>query len=260
MFTIAHLSDIHLPLAPSLPRPLSVLANKRLLGFLSWHAARKAIHRPEILGALLADLRSIAPDQIVVTGDLVNIALPDEFQRALSWLRGVGTPERVMVVPGNHDAQVATRWHDALGRWAGYLSGDGHTGGHASFPAVRERADVALIGLSSAVPTAWFKASGRLGSSQIAALEKHLRALGRKGLFRIVLLHHPPCSTMVTARKGLLDHAEFRDAVSRAGAELVLHGHTHSFCMSRIETRTGYAPAFGSPSASALLRDGEGAG
>lgn len=258
MFRIAHLSDIHLPLAAGLPRPISLLANKRLLGFLSWHGKRKAVHRADLVEKLLADVAATAPDQIVITGDLINIALPDEFERALAWLRTVGPPDRVMVVPGNHDVQVAMHGPASLRRWAPYLNGG--TEKDVVFPTVRERAQTAFLGLSSARPTSWLKADGRLGVGQIAALEQRLRALRHKGMFRVVLLHHPPFPLPGGACKQLTDWADLQRVLSNAGTELVLHGHMHRFAITPIATQSGHVAAAGAPSASAVRRSVDGAG
>src|SRR5258708_2385595 len=105
MFVLAHLSDPHLG---PLPQPrLSELASKRLLGYLNWRRNRHLVHRAEVLDAITRDLRAARPDHIAVTGDLVNIALPFEFERARGWLGSLGSPADVSVVPGNHDAYVA---------------------------------------------------------------------------------------------------------------------------------------------------------
>jgi 3',5'-cyclic AMP phosphodiesterase CpdA len=247
MIRIAHLSDVHLPLAPGLPRPLSLLANKRLLGFVSWHANRKSVHRVELVEALMSDVAAAAPDQIAITGDLINISLPDEFERALAWLRTVGPPDRVVVVPGNHDAQIAQDWRKSAGRWTQYLSD--MDGDNLVFPTVRMRGAAAFIGLSSALPTRWFSANGRLGDAQIAELERQLHAL--KGLFRVVLVHHPPFPLPRRTRKQLVDWAALRRTLERAGAELVLHGHTHCFAVTPIGADM---TAFGVPSASSARR------
>ena len=61
------------------------------------------------------------------------------------------------------------------------------------FPFVRRRGDVALIALSTGVPTGPFMATGRLGERQLA---RHWpkRSTQTRGSFRIVLIHHPPLS------------------------------------------------------------------
>ena len=75
--SFAHLSDPHNPLTPNIK--LKQILNKRLFGYLSWHRKRHLRHKPEILSALIDDIRTTAPDHIVISGDLVNIALPEEF-------------------------------------------------------------------------------------------------------------------------------------------------------------------------------------
>src|SRR5262245_20870630 len=104
MFVLAHLSDPHL--AP-LPRPrIAELASKRLTGYLNWLRKRRAIHESDVLAAIVRDLSSQRPDHIAVTGDLVNIALPAEFENARRWLDRLGPAADVSLVPGNHDAYV----------------------------------------------------------------------------------------------------------------------------------------------------------
>ena len=104
MFTLAHLSDPHL--AP-LPQPRwSELIGKRITGYINWQRRRRFIHDAGTLDKIVADLKTQAPDHIAVTGDLTNIALPDEFVRGRAWLQGLGAPADVTVIPGNHDAYV----------------------------------------------------------------------------------------------------------------------------------------------------------
>ena len=108
-FTLAHLSDVHLPPLPAVRA--HQLANKRVLGYLNWKKNRHAIHRREVLDAVVADMLAHGPDQIAVTGDLVNLSLEQEFSPVAAWLAEVGPPERVTVVPGNHDAYVRSAQH-----------------------------------------------------------------------------------------------------------------------------------------------------
>ena len=173
-FTLAHLSDPHLPPLPA--ARLRDLASKRALGYLNWTRNRHKYHRREVLDALVADLRTQAPDHIAVTGDLVNLSLEAEFAPSRAWLESVGEAERVTVIPGNHDAYVRATRHRAMEAWADYVRGDiaGETG---AFPFVRRRGPVALIGVSSAVPTPPLMATGRLGRAQLRALDAILAQL-----------------------------------------------------------------------------------
>lgn len=216
------------------------------------------MHRPEVLAALAADLAEVAPDHVAITGDLTNIALPGEFEAAARWLESLGGEDWISVVPGNHDAYVRVPWDRGLGCWAGYMSGDetDPPSGPEAFPYLRRRGDVALVGLSTAVPTAPFLASGSLGRRQLAALGDHLETLGRQGLCRIVLLHHPPEQPGISPRKALTDAKAFRRVVAEFGAELVLHGHDHTYAAGRLPAGRGEALVVGVPSASAARRVG----
>jgi 3',5'-cyclic AMP phosphodiesterase CpdA len=243
MFTLAHLSDPHLG---PLPRARAMeLAGKRLIGFLNWHARRGAAHRTEVLDIVVADMKQSAPDHIAVTGDLTNIALTEEFAPARAWLERLGPAANVTVVPGNHDAYVRATAGDASRMWDAYMRGDDGAG--AGFPFVRKRGPIALIGLSTAVPTPPFFASGRLGPAQLAALAEVLPKLA--GLFRVILIHHPPAGRRAR-HKQLTDATAFLDVVKTHGAELVLHGHDHVHSVEWLDGPARKIPAVGVPSAS----------
>ena len=57
-------------------------------------ASAAAIHRADMLAALVADLKGQAPDHIAVTGDLVNLSLTNEFAPALRLARRPRRPAR----------------------------------------------------------------------------------------------------------------------------------------------------------------------
>ena len=98
----------------------------------------------------------------------------------------------------------------------------------------------------------WWSSQGRVGPDQLAGLEACLVALGREGLCRVVLIHHPPLAIPGgRGRKGLVDAAAFRAVLGRVGAELVIHGHTHRRHLGKIESVAGATPVIGAPSASA---------
>jgi len=257
MYTVAHLSDIHLPI-PASPG-VTALLNKRLLGYLSWHLRRSKIHRPEVLSALQQDLRTQAPDHIAITGDLVNISLPAEFRQAAEWLPRLGLPDQVTVIPGNHDAYVAIPWAQSWSHWAAYMSSETAAGEviaqmrFEDFPVVRRRGPVGIVGLSTALPTGLGLASGKLGERQAAALAERLGQLGQEGLFRIVLIHHPPIAGTTKPRKSLVDGELFRHAIETAGAELILHGHDHRLELGDLMSPQGPVPVVGVASASAAI-------
>jgi 3',5'-cyclic AMP phosphodiesterase CpdA len=139
MFTLAHLSDLHLPLPA--PPPWRALASKRILGYLSYRLKRKMVHDEAVLAALVEDLRQHAPDHIAITGDLTNIGLPDEFTSTARWLHALHSSDAITVIPGNHDAYVAVPWQQSLERWSAFMSDqDAPLRDVSGFPFVRRRA------------------------------------------------------------------------------------------------------------------------
>jgi 3',5'-cyclic AMP phosphodiesterase CpdA len=252
-FTLAHLSDLHLSSLDGV-RPRTLLG-KRMLGYASWWFRRRHEHRTDVLDALRADLHAERPDHIAVTGDLTHLGLPQEFRDASSWLQRLGAPDRITVVPGNHDAYVREPWQETFAQWSTYMQGDNadeSTGFESAFPSLRIRRDVALIGLSTAQPSAPFLATGRLGEGQLQRLERILAQTSGAGLFRIVMLHHPPAAHTVRWRKSLRDGATLRDMLKRHEVELVLHGHAHFSAATYLDPALGRNLAIGVPSASAI--------
>ena len=247
-FKLAHLSDPHLP---PLPRArLSELAGKRAFGYLNWTRNRGKYYRREVLDALVADMQAQSPDHIAVTGDLVNLALEAEFAPAQAWLKSVGEPHLVTTIPGNHDAYVRKTRHRFVESFGDYLSGDEATGD--TFPFLRRRGPVALIGLSSAVPTPPLMATGTLGRGQRDALERVLTNLAGEDAFRVLLVHHPLRSD--SRPKRLTDSKPLLALLKKHGVDLVLHGHDHVHSTMWFDGPDGKIPSIGVPAASALAR------
>ena len=270
MFTLAHLSDLHA--APTSAPHLASLSFKQALGWLKWSWQRSRQHRPEVLEALVADLRRERPDHVAVTGDLTNVSLAEEFHAALQWLQHLGGPSLVSLVPGNHDAYVRARRTASWDYWAEYMesdprgpaaAGESYLAGNdlaARFPSVRIRGPLALVGVSSALPVGVFRANGKVGAQQREKLEHVLRDLVRANLCRVVLIHHPPTNVGLSSRRRLSDAGALRAVLERVGAELVLHGHTHKTVFSSIAGPAGPIPVVGVRSASDIgHRPGRGA-
>ena len=250
MFVLAHLSDPHLAPLPA-PHPLE-LAGKRLSGFINWQYNRRHFHLAGVLDRIVADLKAQSPDHIAVTGDLINLSLAGEYAPARAWLERLGQPQQVTVVPGNHDTYVRSKAHYPQLKWADYMRGDGPNTA-VTFPFVRRRGPAALIGLTTAVPTPPFRATGWLGEAQLAQLATQLDALN--GLFRVVLIHHPPVTRPQWQERRLIDGAGLIAVLKQHGAELVLHGHEHLDMVRWFETPQGRVPAVGVPSASGTVGD-----
>ncbi len=249
-FTLAYLSDPYF--APLPPPRLRDLMSQRVLGYLNWRRNRDLRHSRAIADALVADVKAQAPGHIAVTGDLVNIALDAEFRAALDWMHQVGSPHDVSLVPGNHDAYVSSVYPHGIELWSDYMRGDGASNNAAlTFPYVRRRGPLLLIGTSTAIPTAPFMATGTLGQPQLDALERILAQNKSAEGFRVLLIHHPLRSKR--RHKRLTDAPALREILRCHGVELILHGHDHKHSLMWFDGPAGEIPAVGVPSASAVI-------
>lgn len=245
MFRLAHLSDPHLGPLPDIR--YRELLSKRVTGYINWQRNRKRALEDATLTRICDDLWGTAPDHVAVTGDLVNLALDAEIEAARLWLEGLGDPAEVSVVPGNHDAYVPGALVKACHSWGSWMSNDNGQMSQCTrdFPFMRTRGPVAIIGVSTARASAPFMATGYFRARQAARLTRLLHDAGARGLFRVILIHHPPVRKAISQQKRLYGISLFQRVVARAGAELVLHGHTHLPTVNWIEGRTAEVPVIG---------------
>jgi 3',5'-cyclic AMP phosphodiesterase CpdA len=223
-YVVAHCSDPHITCV-GYNRKRDFL-NKRLVGCLRWQLKRRHEQHDGLLTTLYQDLQRTQPDHLVITGDMTHLSLPAEFASARDWLQTMGAPEQITVIPGNHDQYVRTEWQQSFAFWLPYMQSDtsplqtaeAATSLEELFPTLRIRRDIALIGTSTARPSALHLATGTIGKSQLAKLEMILQQLDGQQLFRILLIHHPPISGVVSWRRSLTD------ASALAGIDRTLRG------------------------------------
>ena len=267
MYTLCHISDVHL--APIPKMALGAFGLKQALGLANWKLRRHKVHDRRTLTRILADAAARGFDHLVVSGDLVNFSHPAEFTQARAWLEGLGAPGAVSVVPGNHDSIVAMPAGHGFETWAPWMTGEGtgaaddgtnvkeaaHRGDRSgAFPFVRHLGDnVALVGLSSSVPTPPFFAAGALGEGQLSRLAGTLAQLRTEGRFRVIVVHHPPLEGQAPQRCALRDAASLEDVVASEGAELILHGHNHRLMQGAADSVCGEVPVLGVSSGSARV-------
>ncbi|WP_421694097.1 metallophosphoesterase family protein [Aestuariivirga sp.] len=258
MFSLAHLSDLHLG-----PLPMGSahrhFAFKRTIGVMNWRLSRHRVHNPAVALAIAADIVRAAPDHVALTGDIVNVAAHDEFLAAARWMKAFGEPDWISFVPGNHDTYVRMAWSNGLAHLSPYMQGDMRVPLTQStpqidtpFPYVRLRRNVALIGVSTAVPQPLHRAAGLLGRTQLDSLAQLLQDLRERGYARVVMIHHPPLPGLAQPRKALIDASPLRDVLEAHGAELVLHGHNHEHMLNTLNSRFGTVNVVGVPSASLI--------
>lgn len=251
MLRLIHCSDWHLP-APLEPGERHAL--KQWLSTISWRLKRHLRHRREVYDAAKRSWQEADVQRFCVTGDLVNFAMPREFLSAADELSALEQIAPVSLITGNHDALVSSGVTDSRQHWSRWLRGDEAT----EDIAVWLQDSVAIVGLTSAIPTAPFMAYGTLNERQLRALETQLTRLQQEGMFRIVMVHHPPQAGAAGWRRGLHQAAALRAVLRRTGAELVLHGHLHHPVQAWLPGPKAAIPVFGAGSSSYLAKHAGG--
>jgi 3',5'-cyclic AMP phosphodiesterase CpdA len=256
---IAHISDLHvLALEGAVPFRLF---NKRATGYANLRYKRGHAHKSELVRKIAEHLSASKVDHVVISGDVSNLALEAEFEAVRALLDdALGLPpSHVTLVPGNHD--VYTRGAQRSRRFATYFQrylasdmpelGTEQPGG--TFPIVKLRDRVAVIGLSSALARPPFVASGRLGDAQLRALGEILASREVRDRLPVIVLHHPlhnPPSWLKSRLEGLSDAARLQQLVLPLARGLVLHGHLHRRIHRRLATYAGHVDVVGATSAS----------
>ncbi|MBK8480446.1 MAG: metallophosphoesterase [Proteobacteria bacterium] len=239
---IAHLSDLHL--RTDLPIPRRAWLSQRVLGAINLSLRRGREYPERLVEVLWAELRQVAPDHLIVSGELTNLSLGGEFERARRALLALGLPSAaITVVPGNHDAYTwgSVRDGDFARVMADFLHTDLPSGSAGPYPLVHLRGPVAIVGLSSAVWSPPLMATGRVGATQLAAAEALLGHPEVRTRTRIVVVHHPPRSPHAHWHKRLVDGASLLAMLERTGADLLLHGHLHRSCADSLPGPAGQA-------------------
>jgi 3',5'-cyclic AMP phosphodiesterase CpdA len=261
---IAHISDLHLLSLD--PIPMRRMLNKRFTGWVNIKLRRGSVHKREVAQAVAREVARGDFDHVVITGDVTNLALEAEFEVVRRYLEEdlAMPPDRVSMVPGNHDAYTRGAHADRRFQcfFGEYITSDlpGASGvpGVGRFPYVRLRGPVAVIGLSSAVPRLPMRASGRLGKPQRMALHALLEHDEVRDRTPVILQHHPwhqPPTARKRFMQGLEDAEEELDVLRTIPHGLLLHGHLHTRVHRTIRTDAGAIDAIGSTSASLLDDD-----
>lgn len=233
---LIHLTDLHLSHLDGVK--FKQLRGKRWSGFVSWHKNRRKKYLPRVLEQLCRAVQAENADQIMVTGDLVQIGMAAEIEMAADWLHSLGTPEQVMLVPGNHDVYARDSEKDVMRWWGDYLfqgqAVDANSNAESAkpvlygqWPVVRQHGPLTLIGLSTANVSPVFMASGKLDETQLQALPGLLQQARAAGQLVAILIHHPPLPGMTGYRKSLVNAADLEAILADQPPDLMFYGHLH---------------------------------
>ena len=174
---------------------------------------------PALLAPLSALVHAVAPDVVVVSGDLTQRARRVEFEAARHWLDTLPGPQ--IVVPGNHDIalyNVFRRFVRPLERYRRHITDD-------LAPRFVD-AEIAVLGVNTA-RSLTFK-DGRVNAEQVAQIRAALAGLAPE-VVRIIVTHHPFDLPVGLGEDDLVVRAPLAMAAfADCGVDLLLAGHMHA--------------------------------
>ena len=174
---------------------------------------------PALLDPLRNLIREIAPDVVVISGDLTQRAKSEEFEAARAYLDTLPGPQ--IVVPGNHDISlynVFRRFVQPLDRYKRYITDD--------LDPVYIDDEIAVLGVNTA--RSLTVKDGRLNKEQVEKIRATLADLDPK-ITRVVVTHHPFDLPPGAEESDLVDRANMAmEAFSQVGVDLLMAGHLHT--------------------------------
>lgn len=171
---------------------------------------------PSLAMRVVDELNEMAPDVVVVTGDLTDMGFAAEFKRARRLIDEIAC-ERKVVLIGNHDARNVGDIHfeELFGARRSELAFDG----------------VRLLALDSSEPDL---DGGRIGREGHRRVEERFSDPDE---IKVVCMHHHLIPVPGTGRERNIvsDSGDFLRVLATTGVDLVLCGHKHVPNVWRLE-------------------------
>lgn len=173
--------------------------------------------------AFVAYAHDAAPDLVLVTGDVTQAGLTQEFRAAAAWLQRL--PRPVFVTPGNHDVPYWSLTARLLDPWSAFQDATGHPAHDHQFLSP----DLMVRGVTTA--RGW---QARLNWSKgVIDLEQTRRAADAlrrapQGALKILACHHPLVEMIGAPMTGEVKRGEAAALIfAEAGVDLIATGHVH---------------------------------
>ena len=171
-----------------------------------------------LLAPLIERVCALAPDVVVVSGDLTQRARSHEFEQARDFLAQLPAPR--IVVPGNHDVplyNLLDRFLRPLHRYRSIVEPD-------LAPHFID-AEIAVLGVNTA--RSFVVKDGRINEEQIAALREVLCPLADHVVW-VVVTHHPFDVHEGGDANDVVGRASLAmNAFAQCRVDLLLAGHVH---------------------------------
>jgi len=245
-FRIAHLSDLHISSDRSGLR-------QRWRSWVGRSQAKNLLN----LQAVLRDMALCGIDHLVLTGDLTHAAKKAEFETLRTALGDFANPDRLTIVPGNHDLSYryvrrrlrAKNCPRKLWPLVSHFA-DVFPSAHPAeldqtkkdlfpFAKVLAKGRIVLIGLDTTghltARVGLLNSFGTIGRVQLADLRALLKHPWLHDRIKIVVMHHHPVivpvATMFDSFKHLFQSKQLLDLLYENRVDVILHGHKHHpFC------------------------------
>jgi 3',5'-cyclic-AMP phosphodiesterase len=240
---IAHVSDVHLLATQRHARDDRDLRVR----FLSFGRALDAQARVRRFRRALDTAKRSGADHLVVSGDLTESGTKEQFDVLAEALHGAPfRPERITLVPGNHDA------YDAPDAWTGAL--DGPLAAYRATSAERpgkvvEVGGLVIVPLDMSFHQPIVRSAGLVTEDALDALERRLADAWVQRTPAVIVQHHPPYAHASATWQwvdGLIGAARLTSILARFAEVHVLHGHLHRIvdrAIATVRTRVFGAPA-----------------
>ena len=162
-------------------------------------------------------------DLILITGDITQQGLPDEFEAAGRWIRRM--PEPRFVIVGNHDVPYWSLLARLFRPWKAFERATGHPAHDHQFlsPAIMVRGVVTARGWQA-------RANWSKGVIDLDQTRKAAEALRQApvGTLRILACHHPLVEMIGTPMTGDVKRGDAAALIfQEAGVDLITTGHVH---------------------------------
>jgi 3',5'-cyclic AMP phosphodiesterase CpdA len=175
--------------------------------------------QPEVMAALERLAHALAPQVVVLSGDITQRATEAQFAAARAFVDRLAVPALV-AIPGNHDIPLFDLAARLFAPYARYAAAFG-----TELEPVFESAEWLVVAVNT---TRWYRhEDGEVSPAQVERVAARLAAASASQL-RVVVTHQP---VMVTRQEDMHNRLHGREtAVARwcdAGADLILGGHIH---------------------------------
>jgi 3',5'-cyclic-AMP phosphodiesterase len=164
---------------------------------------------PSLLERSIAEINELAPDMVIVSGDLTADGFREEYELAREYIDRLDTDDPI-VIPGNHDSRNVGYVH--FEELFGERRRDVHTNG------------VSIVAIDSTEPDV---DHGTIGRGRYGWIEERFAA--HEAFLRVFVLHHHLLPVPGTGRERNVVHdaGDALECLLRSDVHLVLSGHKH---------------------------------